>query len=37
MTSNLTCPSEDELLAVAAGEEPSDELRRHLDRVSELP
>jgi hypothetical protein len=30
MPSSLTCPSEEELLAVAAGEEPSDELRRHL-------
>jgi predicted Ser/Thr protein kinase len=30
MPSSLTCPSEEELLAAAAGEEPSDELRRHL-------
>jgi serine/threonine protein kinase len=31
MTSSLTCPSEEELLAVAAGEAPSEELRSHLD------
>ena len=30
MPSSLTCPEEAELLAVAAGEEPPDELRMHL-------
>ncbi len=30
MPSSLTCPEEAELLAVAAGEEPRDELRMHL-------
>src|SRR3954471_17299684 len=30
MPSSLTCPEEAELLAVTAGEEPSDELRMHL-------
>jgi hypothetical protein len=29
MPSSLTCPEEPELLAVAAGEEPSEELRMH--------
>jgi predicted Ser/Thr protein kinase len=32
MTSSLTCPDDAELLAVVAGEVPSDELRQHLDR-----
>jgi hypothetical protein len=31
MTSSLTCREDAELLAVAAGEEPSEELRKHLD------
>jgi serine/threonine protein kinase len=35
MTSSLTCPSDEELLAIAAGEEPSSALRDHLDRCAE--
>jgi hypothetical protein len=35
MPSSLTCLSDEELLAIAAGEEPSSELRDHLDRCPE--
>jgi len=37
MPSSLTCPAEAELLAVAAGEEPSEELRAHLSRCPTCP
>jgi len=30
MPSSLTCPDDADLLAVAAGEEPSEELQKHL-------
>ena len=35
MPSSLTCPEDPELLAVAAGEEPADELREHVDGCRE--
>src|SRR6516165_4453777 len=31
MPSSLTCPGDADLLAVAAGEEPSEELQKHLE------
>jgi len=37
MATNLMCPEEAELLALAAGEEPSAELRAHVSRCPECP
>ena len=34
MPSSLTCPDDADLLAVAAGEEPSEELQKHLEECS---
>jgi len=37
MATTLVCPEEAELLALAAGEEPSEELRAHLSRCPTCP
>jgi anti-sigma factor RsiW len=37
MPSILTCPDEAELLAVAAGDEVSDDVRRHLEQCPRCP